>query len=298
MFAPSLEVETIIRSKASEGHKIPEAAADIASLPWFAETPAASSNRDFYKCRIPAAETLLFSDLPWINANVGEKFTVLDQNGKSKQKRKIFLETPTLPREESIPESKLGGKKFILGDAIRVKGEIDDNQHFKIFVLDSRESKMRWDVFHEKIGVVDHVNRDRGVIHFIVDRLIDGIIPLNNLSESFSEGDSIALRLSRYMSKNGPAYRVCQATATDKQPSEHIKKQFCEEVRVSNGMGFTENDVFIAPPLVVEHNIKDGLNISGTAVLNFNKKRSTWGWKAVSISKATPLPDKREVGHE
>ena len=124
LVAAKLEVETIIRSKASEGHKIPEAAADIASLPWFAETPAASSNRDFYKSRIPAAETLLFSDLPWINANVGEKFTVLDKNGKSIQKRKIFLETSTLPSEESIPESKLGGIKFALGlgDAIRIKG--------------------------------------------------------------------------------------------------------------------------------------------------------------------------------
>ena len=142
---------------------------------------------------------------------------------------------------------------------------------------------MRWDVFHEKIGVVDHVNLDKGVLHFIVDRLIDGIVPLNDLAESFSEGDSIALRMSRYTTKHGPAYRVCQATASNKQPSEHIKKQFCEEVRVSNGMGFTENDIFIAPPLVVVHNIKDGLNISGTAVLNFNKKRGTWGWKAVSI---------------
>ena len=109
------------------------------------------------------------------------------------------------------------------------------------------------------------------------------------MTESFSEGDSIALRLSRYISKDGPKYRVCQATPTSKQPSEHIKKQFSDKVRVSNGMGFTENDIFIAPPLVVEHNIKDGLMISGTAVLNFNKKRGTWGWKAVSIAQAFPM---------
>ncbi|EPX9365501.1 tetratricopeptide repeat protein [Aeromonas allosaccharophila] len=287
--AAKLEIETLMRVKESEGHKIPEVVAEIASRPWFAETQAASSNHDFYKSRSPVAEALLWSDLPWVNANVGEKFTALSKDGKSIQKRKIFLETSTFPSEESIPESKLGGKKFILGDAIRVKGEIDDNQRFKIFLLDSRASKTRWDVFHEIIGVVDHVNRDRGVLHFIVDRIIDGLVPLNDLTESFSEGDSIALRLSRYISKDGPKYRVCQATPTSKQPSEHIKKQFSDKVRVSNGMGFTENDIFIAPPLVVEHNIKDGLMISGTAVLNFNKKRGTWGWKAVSIAQAFPM---------
>jgi hypothetical protein len=36
--------------------------------------------------------------------------------------------------------------------------------------------------------------------------------------------------------------------------------------------------------LVVEHHIEDGQEISGTAVLSFNKKRGHWGWKAISIA--------------
>jgi tetratricopeptide (TPR) repeat protein len=280
--AAKLEIETVMRSKQSEGHKFPEAAAEIASQPWFTETPAASSNRDYYKSRSPAAEALLFGDLPWIEACIGEKYTVPGK--EDKPKRTIFLKTSSVPTETSIPESKLGRRKLAPGDAIRVKGEFDDNQRFKIFVLDDRESESSWDVFPETIGVVDHVNREKSVLHFIVGREIDGVIPLSELAESFSEGDSIALRLSRFTSKHGPAHRVHQAWASEKQPSEHVMKQFCEEVRLSNGMGFTTSDIFIAPPLVAEHQIEDSQKISGTALISFNKKRGNWGWRAISIA--------------
>lgn len=134
--AAKLEIETVLRSKESEGHKIPEAAAEIASQPWFAKTQAASSNRNFYKSRSPAAEALLFGDLPWIEACVGEKYAVPGK--EDKPKRTIFLKTASVPTETSVPESKLGRRKVTPGDSIRVKGEFDENQRFKIFVLDDR----------------------------------------------------------------------------------------------------------------------------------------------------------------
>lgn len=279
--AAKLEVETVARSKESEGHRIPEDAAEIASQPWFSETAAASSNRDFYKSKVSFAEALLFGSLPWIDACVGEKYAALGKDDKPK--RTIFLKLSSLPTETSIPESKLGRRKLAPGDAIRVKGEFDDNQRFKVFVLEDRNAESKWDVFPESIGVVDHVNREKGILHFIVDRKIDGVVPISKLSEPLSEGDSIALRLSSYMAKQGPAHRVHLANASEKQPGSDIKKQFCEEVRISNGMGFTGSDVFVAPPLVSKHQLEDGHRVSGTAVLSFNKKRSSWGWKAVSI---------------
>jgi tetratricopeptide (TPR) repeat protein len=275
--AAKLEVETVTRSKKNEGHKIPEDAAEIASQPWFSETAAASSNRDFYRSKLHAAEALLFGSLPWIHACVGEKYFVSGNNDKPK--RWIFLESSCVPTKASISESKLGRRKPELGEAIRVKGEFDANQRFKVFVLESREAKSQWDVFPESIGIVYHVNHEKGVLHFIVNREIDGVIPLSELGDSFSEGDSIALRLSN----NGPPHRVLLANASDKQPGPDIRK-FSENVRVSNDMGFTESGVFVSPSLVSRHRLQDGRRISGTAVLSFNKKKSNWGWKAISIA--------------
>jgi tetratricopeptide (TPR) repeat protein len=288
--AAKFEVETVARAKESEGHKIPAEAAEIISQPWFSGTAAAASNSDFYKSKLPAAEALLFGSLPWVDACIGEKFTVLGKDGKPKQKRKIFLETSSIPVEASIPESRLGRRKWSAGDAIKVKGEFEDGKGFKPYMLEGRNSTTQWDIFREqdvladKIGIVDHVNREKGVLHFIVDREIDGVVPLSALGESFSEGDSIALWLSRYTSKNGTAYLVHRANASDKQPGSDIRKLFCEEVRVSNGMGFTESDIFVTPPLVSRHRLEDGQRVSGTAVLSFNKKRGNWGWKAISIT--------------
>ena len=282
--AAKFEVQTVVRAKESEGHKIPEEAQSIASQPWFAETAAASSNRDFYQSKLPAAEALLFGGLPWIDACIGEKFTVLDKEGKRKGKRKIFLKTSSIPVEASIFESKLRNRKWSEGDALKVKGEFEGGKNFKFYMLEIRDSTERWDVLAETIGVVDHVNRERGVLHFIVNREVDGVIPLSALGESTSEGDSIALWLSRYTSKHGATYFAHLAKTSDKQPSSDIKKQFYEELRVSNGMGFTESDVFVAPPLVSMHLLKDGQRVSGTAVLSFNKKRGNWGWRAVSIA--------------
>lgn len=275
------EIEIVMRSKEREGHKIPEAAAEIAAKPGFDEIKAATSNRDFYQAHALTAEALLFSDLPWLEANIGDKYTVPGK--EDKPKRKIFLKTSSVPTEVSIPESKLGRKKMAPGDSVRIKGEIDDNQRFRIFIIEYRDSESDWDVFPKTIGVVDYVNHEKGVLHFIVDREIDGVIHLSCLSETLVEGDAIALRLSKYTSIRGPAYRVHQAKAAGEQPSEHIKMPFSEKVRVSNGMGFTESDIFVSPPLVAEHRIEDGQEISGTALISYNKKRACWGWKAISI---------------
>lgn len=281
--AAKFEVETVVRSKEREGHKLPPEVVELTSQPWFTETIAAASNRDYYSSRLHAADTLLFGSLPWLDACVGEKYSVIDKDGKEKHKRKILLKTSSIPLEVSIPESKLGRKKWSMGDAIKVKGEFEDGKRFRLYVLEIRDANSKWDVLAEKLGVVDHINREKGVLHFIVDVGIDGVIPLSELSQSFLEGDSIAVWLSSYAAKYGKAYRAHMAKSSNKQPGSNIWKQFREKVRVSNDMGFTQNDIFIAPPLVSQHQLEDGELVSGTAILNYNKKRSSWGWRAISI---------------
>jgi len=287
--AARYEVDRVLAYKEKEGQKIPEVAADIVSQAWYAETQASKSNLDYYKANASATEALLFSKLPWINANVGDTFTVPPKEGqKPRPKRKIFVKTSSVPMEVSIPESKFEYANLAPGDGLRIKGEFDGNQRFQIYVVENRSSDTRWDVFPEKIGVVDHVNNDKNVLHFIVDRDLDGVVPFSELASSFREGDAIAVRLSRYSFKNGQAYRVLNAVATDKLPSTQVKKGFCEEVRVSNGMGFTESKIFIPPPLVTEFQINEGQKITGTAVLNYDQKRASWGWKAIAIANEIP----------
>lgn len=275
------EVEAIVRAKEQEGYKIPDAVTSIAAQDWFAGVQAKVSNRDYYRLHAKAAEALLFNDLPWIDACLGETFVVPGR--ENKPKRKVFLKTGSIPSEVSIAESKVARMSLAAGDAVRVKGEFDENQRFNLFVLERRAGAIAWDIAPEILGVVNQVNQDKQVIRYIVSREINGEIPMSVLPCSFAEGDAIEVQLVRYVSKRGPQYRVLAAKASEKVPGDLLRKDFTEVVRVSNGMGFTPSEIFIPPPLVERCEIADGQEVSGTAVQVFNMKRACWGWKAVSI---------------
>lgn len=280
--AAKLEVETVLRQKEREGQRIPESAERIASQPWFASTHANASNADFYKAHAGAAESLLLNQLPWIEANLGDRFVIPDM--ENKPKRKIFIKTQSDPLEVSIPEWKFVPKGLATGEGLWVKGEFDQKKRFQIYALEARPIQDRWDVFPTRVGVVDHVNKEKQVLHFIVDRTIDGVIPLAELSGPFREGDAIAVKVSKRSTDKGTMYRVLHADATHERPSPQVRKEFNEVCRLSNGMGFTDSDIFIPPPLVVEGQLLDGQKVAGTAILNFNKKHRSWGWKAIALA--------------
>lgn len=278
------EVDFVIRYRVAEGQKIPVVAAEISSKEWYFETIANESNHEYYRANSTAAEVLLFSNMPWIHANVGSMYTVpgTDER-KPKRKRKIYLKTTSIPIEINIPESKFKFSNLELGDGLKLKGEVDERDRFQVYLIEKRISDAPWDVIVEKIGVVSSLNNERGVLHFIVDTNINGVIPFSDLSGTFREGDAILLRLSKYTTNGVQLYRTLHSIATDQEPSPSIKKHFCELVSVSNGMGFTRNDIFISPPLVEKFQIIDEQEISGCAILNFNKKKDRWGWKATCI---------------
>ena len=279
------EIIRVVSHKEKEGLKLPSDIDKIAAQPWYTGVKPSHSNKHYYRENIGEAETLLFSHLPWIAGNVGEFFLVPGK--EDKPKRKLFLKTSAAPMEVTIPEGKFDISDTEAGDAIRIKGEMDSKERFQVYVIDKRETGDPWDVFVERVGVVDHVNKQKQLIHFIVDRKVDGVIPFSELTETFVEGDAIAVKLSKYITKRGVRFRVLKAVQTDKEPCPTIRKNFQETDRFSNGMGFTTTDIFLPPPMVNGKGIQDGDTVSGVALLNYNKKRGTWGWKATSVVRTT-----------
>ena len=49
--------------------------------------------------------------------------------------------------------------------------------------------------------------------------------------------------------------------------------------------------IFIDKNLINQHNINDDATISGIALLNFNQKKRTWGWKATKITQVFNIDD-------
>ncbi|QDP01344.1 hypothetical protein FNC98_08355 [Thalassotalea sp. PS06] len=117
----------------------------------------------------------------------------------------------------------------------------------------------------------------------IFDRGVDTVIPFSKTPGRLSIGDSINAKLSKSKTKHGSKYQALTIKKSDQQPNTNVLKEFSGEVRISNGLGFTSADIFIDRKLIEKYEVKDGDTVSGKAVLNYNNKRSSWGWKAIAI---------------
>ena len=275
------EVQSVIAFCEQESQKVPEAALKMSLAPWYEKTEAMASNPKFYVRYAKAAESLLLEGIDWINGNVGETYP--DPKKEGRVRRRLFIRAIPEAFEVSVPGSKFDLRGLSEGDGIRIKGEFDADQRFHIYLVERRDGAERWDTLTERVAVVDHVNREKKVVHFIFDQGIDGLVGFAQLAGSVQEGDAIAVRRSRFVTKDGARFRIVWASKTDQLPSASVRKTFQETVRIEAGMGFTQGDIFVPPPLVSRHRIQHGEMVVGTAVLSFNKKRSTWGWKAVSL---------------
>ncbi|MCC3862613.1 DUF7017 domain-containing protein [Pseudemcibacter aquimaris] len=274
------EVQEISKFKQEKGQKVPDELTEIINLPWFEGQKELKSNEALYLKYSVNADELLISDMPWKKAVLGEKFTT--KSNPNKPRRKIYIEDHNHPIEISIPESRINLPQKRHGLSIALKGEEDLDGRFQIYSLQPREAE-DWDIFGKYIGVVDNVNHQKKLLHFMVSRQIDGIIHFSELESIFSLGAAIELRLATYKSKKGTGFRVLTASKTDKSPPSELIKQFESNVSADRGMGFTDDNIFIPPPLMEQHSIYDQCTVNGTAILSYNKKRSEWGWRALEI---------------
>lgn len=129
------------------------------------------------------------------------------------------------------------------------------------------------------IGVVDGVNTQKKLIHFIVDKKIDGIIPFSQLPDKFAVGDAIALRLEQNDTRN----RVLNCKKTNEPIPEHLLKTFDGELHLAGSVGFVEN-IFVPQELLKQHPFTNGALVSGKALLNYDRKKEKWGYKAIEMS--------------
>lgn len=279
------EINQAIKSRENEGWKLTEILITYQQSEWYANATATTNNLALYKQHIGLAESLLFDDLPWLNASIGNTFTIPKNPNKPKRKIYISIAGRSIPIEIALSEKRYKFKKMEQGAGLRIKGEYDAENRFQIYLIESRDEAQKWDIFPEYIGVIDHVNHERKLAHFIVNRNIDGILHFTDFSMPFQVANIVALKLSSHKNDRGIQYKVLSCTPTDKKISSSLVKKFKSAVRIVNGLGFTDNDIFVDRLLVDCFKIKDSDSVEGLAVLNFNKKKNTWGWKAIKVDK-------------
>lgn len=364
------EIETVVKSKKEEGAVVSEKLINYQKTEWYQKALDKKSNNDFYNAHKQLAEEFIFHSLPWMNASLGETFTIPER--PDKPRRKIFIQLPNEIIDQAVSDKKFNTwKNYKVGESIKIKGEYDKDNLFQIYLLDKRNTGENWDIFNwhngiitqivnketdkstsirvsiilnkqliegfvdtscivgkiplvdglpifvkyfakavtvayrtefrikihsisarnqgilwdifpEYIGIIDHINEDKAIAHYIVNKKINGTIKLNQVDEEIQVGSKLSLKLKEVKADNETYFKVLSCNVTDKEPTASILRKFAGEINLSSSFGFAD-EVFIENSLLSQHNILDGSIISGMAILNFNKKKGSWGWKALKI---------------
>lgn len=211
------ELQLVLASREAEGYKVPDLVAELSAQPWFAAAQENSSNLNYYRRSTERAETLLFDHLPWLDANLGESFSLPET--PPKLRRQLYVRMAGRPIEGSVSESKFRLQDLVPGTALRVKGELGDNNRLRLYLVEPRACSTAWDVFTSQVGVIDQINRDKGVFHFIVDRTLTGMGQVSDLLPSAREGDAIAVKASSRITARGIVWRAIDVQQTDEEPS-------------------------------------------------------------------------------
>jgi len=249
---------------------------------WFHQTDMPTSNQAFYIEYADQVDQIIYENLVWLNANMGEKFTIQETQ---KTKYKLFIKTESDTIETSVSKHMLRHFNLQTGTPLQVKGEFDDKNIFKVYLIQERENGQDWDALSTYLGIIDSVNHEKKVFHFIVDKRKDGVVPFHLSKTKVKEGDIIEVKTATYTSKSGTYLKVLELQPSTQSPSLEILKPFRKEfVETNDTVGFTASNYFIPPHLMKHHQIELGDTISGQAVLNFNTKKNQWGWKVLTVT--------------
>lgn len=276
------EISISLKTRFAEGIRLSEELDHIQQEKWFAEANLKADNKSFYLDNKNLAEEVLFSHLPWIDANLGGAYS--RDNDKNTLFVKIFYNKVGSVQVLTIKQRPFNLlKKLKEGSAIRIKGELI-NERFQIYLLEVREVSTLWDCIIPQYGVIDHINESKSLVHYTISKTKQGVYKFSGKCP-YNIGDYVELRLMESVVKDELITKVLSIVISDKFPSL-ICKAFKGTIRIKENQayGFVE-DVFIDLNLINKQyqEINNGMQMSGIAVINYNKPKQAWGWKAVRI---------------
>lgn len=284
------EISEVIRFYENSGKSIPENLVYLSQTEWYITEYDSTDNQDFYISQAKLAMDVMYSDYPWIKAVLG---CVYERNDKKFRTLFIqnlgFMQIQDNAIEVSIPENKIVslGSKNRENMTVFLKGEWV-KEKFSLYMIKERESNDFLDIFPKYTAVIDHINMDKKLAHFIINERIDFTVQLSELDFKPVLLDVADVYLSQHTTKEGKIRFKAKEIRKSPMKAEEIPslvKLFSERVEVNNHLGFTEfSGVFIEPRFVEKLEIKNNAMVDGVAIRSFDKKKRIWGWKAININ--------------
>jgi len=201
---------------------------------------------------------------------------------------------------------KCDSKKYNVNDFIkgkRIKIEVKNEARIELKNLVGIDKSIGIDKFGKEIAVVDHVNQEKKLFHFVVDRTIQGIVRYNETKIRPDEGSFVEIWLARKTDKkrNKIIYKPLEIKETNeindklkkrfhgflilKYKTDRYTKVFCESDDDDDNLDDIKPDYgfisdFYVPKYLLEKNeITKNCIVSATAIFSGDK------WKVIELEK-------------
>jgi len=279
-----VEIDLVTQSKLTQGQNLSESIQQYQQQSWYQQATPKENNRAFYIANKGLAEEVLFQDLPWLSANCGEDYTKPDEPGLTRVK--LYFKTTRLEEVSLKDKTYRLTRRFKLGAPVQIKAE-PSGERWQVYVVEKREGTF-WDCFPEYVAVIDHVNREKKLAHFLVNTRIEGIIRLADRHPWPQEYQVVKLRLKSRLKDGKTIYEVLHWQLTDSRPDEAIYRPFDGTLSVQPGRSFGfVDDIFVDATLLLESGLLDAVQVRvrGNALISYDKKKGKWGWKAIMIKR-------------
>lgn len=267
---------------------------------WFEQIKEIKNHDDFYKVNSNLAEEMLFNNLKNIEGIVGGETTYFDKNKKKDVKKTILYAKVkgnfTFPHisAESIPLGLRIGKNLIesgikKGTNVIIKGEIESSNLNILRIEKNPQSEFK---IEPQIGVVSVINKENEFLIVVVDKGCAVKVGFNKLkNKKINIELGLGLKLTfyyRYDKESKSCYSaidVVEIVPKEEIP-EYLFLQFDGQLKVNEGSGFGfVNNIFVPKEVIQKAHLGNEENVTGTACINFNKKRNTWGYSAIKIGR-------------
>jgi tetratricopeptide (TPR) repeat protein len=278
--AAKREVELARASRQEKGWPLPDDLKRLMSTEWYQSADPADTNQQLYEGEGAGADVVLLDGLPWVDAVL-----VSHQQPSDGRGGRSFIGLGT---EDTIYERPAKWGRFPMlrdlseGTPLRVKLDGQGNES-TIVAVEDRDAKA-WDIFPSRIGVVSHINVEKGVSHVVLGGRAYCLLFHDRLAGVGELAPGTAVEVKLRVDRRHDKLHAVAGTATDESPSADFFTGFSGSIHLVREFGFVD-DVFVPPNLCGSLALSEGDTVVGNAVREWDKKKGRLAWRAVTVKR-------------
>ncbi len=249
------------------------------------EVNANKNNKTFYNNNIELAENYIYNDIEWTDLLLFEKFKTKDN-----KERIVFVDLNTIELAINPYKFKILQSSKI-DEVYKLKLHYDKSNEKYIALKIQKSNLEKKDLITNAstdVAIVDHINNDRKLFHYVVNRLIDGIVRFNQTKLRPKAGDFIEIQYFKTYNKNKKEYRthILDIKKTDKTNTS-LLKEISGDIRLNykNGkiaFGFVD-DYYVPGFLLNKLDIEEDDYVFIKMIFNPKEIDSKKQWKVFEI---------------